>query len=49
MQAKSICFIGGGNMAQAIIFGLLKQGYLANQITVSDPNAAKRQCFAEKG
>ncbi len=49
MQAKSICFIGGGNMAQAIIFGLLKQGYPANQITVSDPNAAKRQCLAEKG
>lgn len=36
-------------MAQAIIFGLLKQGYPANQITVSDPNAAKRQCLAEKG
>ncbi|WP_424404606.1 pyrroline-5-carboxylate reductase [Pasteurella sp. PK-2025] len=49
MQAKSICFIGGGNMAQAIIFGLLKQGYPPHQITVSDPNAAKRQIFAEKG
>ncbi|MGC6377493.1 pyrroline-5-carboxylate reductase [Bisgaard Taxon 45] len=49
MQAKSICFIGGGNMAQAIIFGLLKQGYPAHQITVSDPHAVKRQTFAEKG
>ncbi|MGC6358419.1 pyrroline-5-carboxylate reductase [Bisgaard Taxon 45] len=49
MQAKSICFIGGGNMAQAIIFGLLKQGYPAHQITVSDPHAVKRQIFAEKG
>ncbi|MFD1806891.1 pyrroline-5-carboxylate reductase [Pasteurella oralis] len=49
MQTKSICFIGGGNMAQAIIFGLLKQGYPAAQITVCDPNTDKLTLFAQKG
>ncbi len=41
MQHKLIAFIGGGNMAQAIIFGLLKQGYPAEQIIVNDPNEEK--------
>ncbi|WP_439257202.1 pyrroline-5-carboxylate reductase [Lonepinella sp. BR2271] len=49
MQQKSICFIGGGNMAQAIVFGLLKTGYPANLITVCDRNAPKRALFAEQG
>lgn len=49
MQTKSICFIGGGNMAQAIIFGLLKQGYPATNITVCDPNIDKLNRFAQKG
>ncbi|WP_439294509.1 pyrroline-5-carboxylate reductase [Lonepinella sp. BR2882] len=48
MQQKSICFIGGGNMAQAIVFGLLKTGYPANLITVCDPNEDKRSLFTEK-
>lgn len=42
MQHKLIAFIGGGNMAQAIILGLLKQGYPAEQIIVNDPNEEKR-------
>ena len=41
MQHKLIAFIGGGNMAQAIILGLLKQGYPAEQIIVNDPNEKK--------
>ncbi|PVX32082.1 pyrroline-5-carboxylate reductase [Pasteurella langaaensis DSM 22999] len=49
MQHKSICFIGGGNMTQAIVFGLLKQGYPAAHITVCDHNETKLALFAERG
>lgn len=46
MQQRSICFIGGGNMAQAIVFGLLKQQYPAHLICVCDPNAEKLARFS---
>lgn len=49
MQQKLIAFIGGGNMAQAIVLGLLKQGYPAAQIIVNDPNEEKRAFFANLG
>lgn len=49
MQQKSICFIGGGNMAQAIVFGLLKQGYAPQKIMVCDPNQEKRELFQQHG
>ena len=49
MQHKLIAFIGGGNMAQAIVFGLLKQSYPADKIIVCDPNEEKRDLFAQKG
>lgn len=49
MQQKLITFIGGGNMAQAIVLGLLKQGYPAAQIIVNDPNEDKRAFFAHLG
>ena len=49
MQHKLVCFIGGGNMAQAIVFGLLKQDYPADKIIVCDPNEEKRDLFAQKG
>lgn len=49
MQHKLIAFIGGGNMAQAIVFGLLKQAYPADKIIVCDPNEEKRELFAQKG
>lgn len=49
MQQKLIAFIGGGNMAQAIVLGLLKQSYPAAQIIVNDPNEEKRTFFANLG
>ncbi|SPX42655.1 pyrroline-5-carboxylate reductase, NAD(P)-binding [Haemophilus influenzae] len=36
-------------MAQAIILGLLKQGYPAEQIIVNDPNEEKKAFFANLG
>ena len=36
-MTPSIAFIGGGNMASAIIGGLLKQGMTADQILVVEP------------
>ena len=38
----SIGFAGGGNMAQAIIRGLLQAGHNPNKICVADPAAAQR-------
>jgi len=38
----NICFIGGGNMASALLGGLLQQGYPAAQIGVVDINAKQR-------
>jgi pyrroline-5-carboxylate reductase len=35
---SSIAFVGGGNMARAIIGGLLDSGYEANRIAVADPS-----------
>jgi pyrroline-5-carboxylate reductase len=32
-----ITFLGGGNMANALIGGMLKQGFAAADITVIDP------------
>lgn len=38
-----ISFIGGGNMARALITGLLDQGLAAGNISIVEPDAAKRQ------
>jgi len=38
-----LVFIGGGNMASAILGGLLRQGHPPQQICVVDPDAAIRQ------
>ena len=38
----NICFIGGGNMANALIGGLLKRGYTAAQLRVVEINADNR-------
>ena len=39
----NICFIGGGNMATALIGGLLGKGFSAAQISVVDIDAANRE------
>ncbi len=41
-----IAFIGGGNMASAIVGGLLKQGLQASQITLVEPHAPQRDKLA---
>jgi pyrroline-5-carboxylate reductase len=42
-----IGFIGGGNMAQAIIRGLLQAGHPAKRISVADPLPEQQQVIAE--
>ena len=44
----NISFIGGGNMTQALIGGLLSRGLPATRITVSDPVEQVRQLLQEK-
>lgn len=43
-----ITFIGGGNMAQALIAGLLKQGTPAQSIRVVEPLASTRQLLIDQ-
>jgi pyrroline-5-carboxylate reductase len=45
----NISFIGGGNMAQALIGGLIARGLAPTRITVSDPVERVRELLAEKG
>lgn len=44
-----IAFIGGGNMAQALISGLIAKGYLAENLHVADLSGEKLQEFANLG
>jgi len=43
MSDKHIGFIGGGNMAASLIGGLIADGWKANNIHVSDPDASRRE------
>ncbi|MFD0913172.1 pyrroline-5-carboxylate reductase [Methylophilus luteus] len=43
-----IAFIGGGNMAQALITGLKQRAFAMQQITVIDPDAGKHQQLQDK-
>jgi pyrroline-5-carboxylate reductase len=43
MNIPHIAFIGGGNMASAIIGGLLRQGAATSNITVIEPHAPQRE------
>ena len=41
--AVQITFLGGGNMARALIQGLLQRGYLRTQLQVGEPVATQRE------
>ncbi|HEY1131233.1 MAG TPA: pyrroline-5-carboxylate reductase [Roseateles sp.] len=43
MSAEQIAFIGGGNMASAIIGGLLRAGMKPAQFTIVEPHAPQRE------
>lgn len=46
MKTKKIGFIGGGNMANSLISGLIASGHSAQQIWVSDPDQDKLSTLA---
>jgi pyrroline-5-carboxylate reductase len=48
-MSQKLAFIGAGNMASALINGLLTDGYPANDITASDQLAEKRESLAGSG
>lgn len=48
MQHRKIAFIGAGNMAHAIIAGLVSHGYPASMITVCSPTPVRRDKIAEQ-
>ena len=49
MNASSIAFVGGGNMAGSLVGGLLARGWGATNIRVSDPEEASLARLAHLG
>ncbi|KAI9592308.1 pyrroline-5-carboxylate reductase, partial [Syncephalis fuscata] len=47
-QPARIAFIGGGNMAEAIIAGLLHTGHPIDRLNVSEPMAARRDYLIQR-
>jgi len=47
MLYRKICFIGAGNMAGAIISGLVENGYPADLISVCAPSTTRRDVLAQ--
>jgi pyrroline-5-carboxylate reductase len=48
MKDKKITFIGAGNMASALIKGLIQGGHPAENITAADPDADKLELISEQ-
>lgn len=48
MARQQILFVGGGNMARSLIGGLVADGYPADRIRVTDPNAEQRSLLTER-
>jgi len=48
-SSQIVAFIGGGNMAQALIGGLLAEGLPATMIRVAEPVAELRESLAARG
>lgn len=48
MEQRNITFIGAGNMAHAIIAGLIEGGYPASHIRVSSPTPVRRDAIAQQ-
>jgi pyrroline-5-carboxylate reductase len=46
--AMNVVFIGGGNMADALIGGLLKSGFAANQLRAVEVDGAARRRLSDK-
>jgi pyrroline-5-carboxylate reductase len=49
LRELRIGFVGGGNMAQAIVGGLLRAGHLPGAISIAEPAEAQREQIAGLG